>query len=279
MSDLLYLKAHKFLKKEYEENYKIVRKSPFHKLYMDEKFKHSLQVSGAGNGILRHEAYFQNKSESFVDIARTAILLHDIYRFREIKLLFETGQKIDHGLKGAEFLSQTKDFDDILITLPIKHHGHMIEKLYEDQAFQSLDAKTKEDVKHISFAVRDADKIANWYLLSYAFYDIRELWLTHPNDFSKEQAQTSPQLWHYFKQMRVAPNNLRKTNTDSILSVMCWLFDINYSYSISYCKKLNLFEKWGKILAEFHVDAEKIREINEIMSRFVAYKFHTEICI
>ena len=100
----LYEKAKNLLFDEYNANYKIVKNSDYHRGYMDEKIKHSLQVAGAGNGILRNEAYFQNRTPEFVEIAKTAILLHDIFRFREIKILYETGQKLDHGIKGAEML-------------------------------------------------------------------------------------------------------------------------------------------------------------------------------
>lgn len=68
----LYQKAKNLLFEEYNTNYKIVQSSNYHRGYMDEKIKHSLQVAGAGNGILRNEAYFQNRTPEFVEIAGTA---------------------------------------------------------------------------------------------------------------------------------------------------------------------------------------------------------------
>ena len=140
----LYDKAKILVRKEYEDAFEIVKESFYHRSFANWKIKHTFQVSGAGNGILAHEPYFQNRSDEFIDICRTAILLHDVYRFREVTGWFQDDTKIDHSLMGAELLSQTKDFNDILITLPIKHHGNMIEKLYEDEAYQTLNDDLKD---------------------------------------------------------------------------------------------------------------------------------------
>ncbi len=224
----LYEKALKLLYKEYDDVFEIVKSSSYHRAFANEKIRHSMQVLGAGNGILKHEKYFLNKPSDFIETARVAILLHDVYRFKEILGWFESNTKIDHGEKGAEFLSQTDDFNNILITMPIKHHGHMIEKMYEDEAYQKLDDKTKDEVRHIAFAVRDADKIANWNLLKNEWENMKEVWLPYPNDHSKVQAEINKELWGWFMHFKVAPNNLRRSNADVAISIICWLFDMNY---------------------------------------------------
>jgi len=273
----LYAKAKELLFKEYHENFKVVKGSSYHEAYMNEKIRHSLQVSGAGNGIVAHEPYFEGKTDEFIDIARTSILLHDIYRFREIRLLFETGQRPDHGVMGAELLSQTADFNNILICLPIKHHGHMIECLYEDPEYLAQDEKMQDKIKHIAFAVRDADKIANWYLLSHEWESIKEVWLKYPNDFSPAQAKISDELWVYFARTEVAPNNLVKTNADALISILCWLFDINYRYSISFCKYHDLFNGLCRILKRMGVSDAKIAQIFQIMKDYTQSKFKISI--
>ena len=273
----LWQKAKELLQAQYYEAYQIVKDSSYHKAFVGEKIKHSLQVSGAGNGILAHEPYFQDKPEEFIDIARTAIVLHDIYRFKEVVGWFKNNEKIDHGIKGAEFLQKIKDFNDIRITLPIKHHGHMIEELYNDPTFQNLDEKTKQEIKHIAFAVRDADKIANWQLLAKDWDNMREVWLPEPNAFSDSQGKINQDLWQFFLRCEVSPNNLRSTNADAAISIMCWLFDINYDYSIFYCQKLKLFDAWRTILEKLKVDNTQIDIAFEVMRRFTAQKFKVQI--
>ncbi len=273
----LYEKALKLLYKEYDDVFEIVKSSSYHRAFANEKIRHSMQVLGAGNGILKHEKYFLNKPSDFIETARVAILLHDVYRFKEILGWFESNTKIDHGEKGAEFLSQTDDFNNILITMPIKHHGHMIEKMYEDEAYQKLDDKTKDEVRHIAFAVRDADKIANWNLLKNEWENMKEVWLPYPNDHSKVQAEINKELWGWFMHFKVAPNNLRRSNADVAMSVICWLFDMNYHYSILYCQKLDLFKGMCEILRKFEVDEHKVKTVYQVMEDFVLKKFGIKI--
>jgi len=278
MNDSLYDKAKALLWQEYHQSFDAVRQSAFHKAFVDEKIKHSFQVAGAGNGILAHEPYFQDKSAVFIEIAKTAILLHDVYRFREVRGWFETGQKIDHSIEGAKFLKTVPDFNNILITLPIKHHGHMIEELYADEEYLSLDEKTKDKVKHISFAVRDADKIANWNLVcSHGFDDIRHVWLPYPDDQSKVQSTINPLLLDYFFSCRVSPNKLRETNAETVLSIFCWVFDMNYEYSILYCKRLNLFEVFYNMLAKLGVEERLIKRAKVVVEKYVKDRFDVAI--
>lgn len=273
----LYEKAKGMLFEEYENNFKVVKGSPYHEGYMNEKIKHSMQVAGAGNGILAHEPYFLNKDYAFLDVVRTAILLHDIYRFREVRILFETGQRVDHGVLGAEFLSATADFNNILITLPIKHHGHMIGCLYEDKDYQSQNKETKDIIKHIAFAVRDADKIANWHLLANEWANMEEVWLKHPHDYSEEQTKINDELWSWFVKQKVAPNTIHDTNAETLISVLCWLFDMNYNYSIAFCKYHHLFSRLCDILRKMGVDESKVNDIYKIMQDYTLNKFKIEI--
>ena len=274
MNDSLYDKAKALLWQEYHQSFDAVRQSAFHKAFVNEKIKHSFQVAGAGNGILAHEAYFQGKSKEFTEIAKTAILLHDIYRFREVRGWLETGQKIDHSIEGAHFLKTKPDFDNILITLPVKHHGHMIERFFEDEEYLALDEQTKDEVKHIAFAVRDADKIANWNLVcSNTFGAFREVWFPSPDDHSKAQGFVRGDLLEYFFACKVSPIKIRQTNAEMIFSLMCWLFDMNYEYSILYCKRLKLFDAFCTILKEIQVDDSLIARAKETMSDYVKNKF------
>ena len=275
----LYEKAKKCLWREYDEVFEIVKDSPYHRAFANEKIKHSFQVSGAGNGILKNEQCFKFESDDYLDVCRSAVLLHDIYRFKEVLGWFQTGQKIDHGVEGARYLKTMPDFNNILITLPIKHHGHMIEKLYEDPEYQSLDDDLKDKVKHISFAVRDADKIANWCLLcnSWNNKEIQDVWLPAPDDFSSAQGKINDELWTCFVRDEVAPNNLRRTNADAAVAIICWLFDMNYDYSIYYSKKLNLFDGFCNILEKLKADESHIKIVRQNMKQYVLKRFHVEI--
>ncbi len=274
----LYQKAKDLLYAEYHKNMAIVKDDPFFSSYENEKLRHSLQVSGVGNGILKHESYFQNRSPKFIDMARTAILLHDIFRFTEVRILYESGKKVDHSLLGAELLKKLPDFSNILITLPIKHHGHMIECLYEDEEYQNIaDKQLQQDVKYIAFAVRDADKIANWHYLTSCYDQVYHLWLKHYQDKSATQGIINPKTWEYFMRAEVVPKGISQTNADDLMATLCWLFDINYRYSMKYCLSLDLFTKYMRLFSRIQVPSEQITAIYKVVADFCLKHFNEKI--
>ena len=253
-------KAEALLLKEYKEAFEKVKESAYYKDFVNEKYVHSLQVMGAGNGIIKNEPYFQNQTPQFIEICRVAILLHDIYRFREMVALCLTGEKNDHGVQGAEFLKQFEEFNHLYITLPIKHHGHIIEDLYDDLEYQNLDEKTQDIVKHICFAIRDADKIANWYPLCIS--DERfEFWFTGKEKPNSEKITDS--VWNCFINKRIVVREFSKTAADNAIETFGWLFDINYPYSIYYCRRLKIFEKMPDILRKLHIGESYIKTFSK----------------
>ena len=275
----LYESAGKLLKTEYETNKTAkILSSNYYAAYIEEKWRHSWQVAGAGNLILKNEPYFQGRDSAFLEKAKTAVLLHDIYRFREIRLKAEENKQVDHGMFGAAFLQTLPEFNDILMTLPIKHHGHMIEELYADAEYQALpEGKLKDDVRHIAFLVRDADKIANWQILTNEFDNMRIVWLPFPDDFSKKQSEIPLRLWEDFKKQTVSKGVYRQSNAAMLMSTFCWLFDMNYRSSVVFCKNLNLFENFYGIFNKFQTDPLKISQVRKIVSEYVEKRFQLKI--
>ncbi len=267
---LLYSKAKALLLKEYKEAFEQVKTNSYYKGFIDEKYVHSLQVMGAGNGILLHEAFFQDKTPEFMEICRVAVLLHDIYRFREYTKLCLTGERSDHGVQGAEFLKQFEEFNHLYITLPIKHHGHIIEDLYNDPEYQNLDEKTQDIVKHICFAIRDADKIANWYPL-FVSDERFEFWFAGKDKPNSEKITDA--VWDFFINKKIVVRKFSKTTADSAITTFAWLFDINYPYSIFYCKRLKIFKKMPDILRKLHIDESYIKTFSKTVEEYVHEKF------
>ena len=266
----LYQKARQLLQYEYKKNFEIVQDSHYHKSFVNEKIRHSLQVAGAGNGILRNEPYFQNKSAEFIEVAKTAILLHDIYRFNEIRIRYQENKKIDHGVEGAKFLAKSEDFNNQLITLPVKHHGHMIEVFYEDEEYLAIqDEEYKDQIKHIIFAVRDADKIANWQILTKEYENMRLVWLPHPEDRTENQGYITDNVWDSFIKGEVVSNSYIKTNADCLISVLAWVFDINYKYSIEYSLRLDIFKGFEKLCHDMKMDKTKIALIMQKVTDYI----------
>jgi hypothetical protein len=235
------IEAKKILDHEYQEKYALAH-TDYQKAFMDEKIKHSYQVLGAGTYILRHEPYFAKCTKEEISYYQAIVLLHDVCRFAEI-LEIEKGNRIDHGVAGAEFLANHTIFNKNDATLSIKHHGHLIEKLYEDKKYQRLSSIEQKHIQKIAFLVRDADKIANLHLLSIDFPKMQNLFFVAKNFANPHNKTLTPQVLSDF----MSHKSVNKTDihnfADHALMIMAWIYDINYQSSFTFLEKLGIIEK------------------------------------
>ena len=169
-------KAKEILEKEYRQR-RAENTSGFLIEVMDEKICHSYQVLGAGKYLLQNEECFANCSDAEKDFFQSIVLLHDLGRFYEF-LVAGQGIKIDHGVYGSEMLAKIPEFNKTEAILAVKHHGHLIDKLYEDEEYQKLSENEQEKVRRIAFLVRDADKMANLYLLVSRFEEVAPMFFS-----------------------------------------------------------------------------------------------------
>lgn len=257
MENKMLKEAYDLLEKQYQKCLNIVQSDAFFTAYADEKKRHSMQVAGAGNYLIRHVAWLQNKPADFIELVKTAVLLHDISRFDEIAAYYKSKTKLDHGVIGAELLQQTPPFDDIRIWLPIKHHGHKIEELYADPQYQNItDKNLQNEIKQICFVIRDADKIANLNMVVHE----KNIWFLFLGkseaDFNPATDGTvSPEVRHEAFLPVTIDRNYLKTFCDRCLSLLSWYTDINYQSAIDYCRKLNVTAQMLQIFADHCSDS------------------------
>lgn len=232
--------AWQLLELQFNQCYEVVKSDEFYRGYALEKQRHSKQVAGAGNYIIPKIEWLKNKSDDYVEMVRSAVLLHDVCRFTEIEHKFGGKPKYDHGIGASELLRHTPMFNDIRIWLPIKHHGHLIESLYNDNVYQNIaDAQIKKEVELICFIIRDADKIANLNMITNED-NVLDLFLgPKSSDKDKDGQISQPTRDSAFKET-TTPRFAGATRGDHITSYLSWFFDINYQYSIDYCQKLNV---------------------------------------
>ena len=247
---MTYLKeAKKILEQEYAEKYALAH-TDYQKRFMNEKLKHSYQVLGAGTYLLKHEPYFANCTKEEISYYQSIVLLHDICRFYEI-LEKEKGHNIDHSVYGAKFLAKTKSFCKNDATLPIKHHGHLIEQLYQDRAYKKLPLQEQKNIEQIAFLVRDADKIANLYLLSNEFENMRRVFFVARHYTTPHHKTIYPKALADFLAHRPINKADIHSFADHALLIMAWLYDINYNSSFIFLQKLNIIEKMFKLFSPY----------------------------
>ena len=245
-SEVIVLKeAYDLLEQKYSHCCDLVKNDEFFTLYADEKKRHSLQVMGAGNYIIRRVQWLKNKPESYIEMVKTAVFLHDVCRFEEIEYLFAGKKNYDHGVEAGNLLQTIPLFNDIRIWLPIKHHGHLIEELYADEVYQNIrDKELQKQVELICFIIRDADKIANMHMMVNE-KNILPLFLGKTDetycpqtdgvvsDIINEEA---------FAGIKVS-RDFRARVADRCISYLSWFTDINYQASVCFCNKLNVIPK------------------------------------
>ncbi len=260
------------LQEEYLKCLEIAKHDKYMTSLTKEKITHSYQVLEVGNFLLKEENVFKNWSSQRIKEARTALLLHDIGRFAEItsKIQFPE-QSTDHGILGYNILANIPEYYNPRIIIPIKHHGHMIEDLYNDPEFYTIeDPQLKYEIEKITFLVRDADKIANFKLLSESGQDIWKLFRLQKG--LKEQTPISEIVYQTFLKQEVIRIADAKTNSDFILLLICWIFDLNYHSSFAYMQNNQCFEFLVEELRNSNSDSSTQHRIEQIIQDYLHQK-------
>ncbi len=260
--------AYQLLKEKSEECLQKVAHDEFFVGYTKEKIRHSYQVMGAGNYIVPRVEWLKSKDSAYVDMVKSAVLLHDICRFAEIEERCLHNRQIDHGIAGGEFLRTVPEFSDIRIWLPIKHHGHLIEALYADDEYKNIAAaELKQEVARICFIIRDADKIAN--LRMFAFEPQMRYLFYGKKDVEPEiDGHISKSVWNLIDQYATLPRGVEETVADRIVGYLTWYYDINYQYAIDFCAKLNVTPRLLDLFKWLCVD-EQFK--TQFLSRFADF--------
>ena len=236
-------RAKEILAKEINLNSGLVKEERGREV-IEEKSRHSYQVLGAGNMILKNEDVYKNVDCKELDLLKATVLLHDLGRFYEAVCF-----NVDHGIYGAGLLEGDADFGVAKVNLAIKHHGHLIEALYEDEEYLKLDESEKEEVKKYIFLVRDADKIANFYLLAREFKDMENLFFD-PVRRTKDKVPSDKVLDCFMRHVSINKNDVVSLS-DHALMIMACVYDINYKASFEFLMKMGILEKIMKLFAKF----------------------------
>ena len=184
-----------------------------------------------------------------IDIATLIGLLHDIARFEQYTKYhtFKDAESIDHGDLGAEILKkdikkyiETDEYDE-LIQLAVKNHNK-----YKIQ--EGLTQKQEMFAK----IIRDADKLDILYESTCMFWKGRENLV--------EESKITPEIIEEFK-------------IDEIVSVVAFIFDINYGTSFEILKRENYI---NKIIDRYNMidknTKEQLEYIKDIASEYIEQK-------
>ena len=235
-------KAKELIRKEYEENLSLA--TGVGRELIEEKIKHTYQVLGAGNLILKNEPIYKDLSLYEIDLLKATVLLHDLGRFHE-----GVDAKIDHGVFGAQLLENIDVFKECKVRLSVKHHGHLIEELYNDEEYLNLSKQEQEEVVKYIFLVRDADKIANYNLVANEFSRMVELFF-HPSRYKGGKIVSEGLHECFMKHCSINRKDVTDV-CDHVLMFLACIFDLNYKSSFVFLDKLKIMDRLLDMCAVF----------------------------
>lgn len=239
--------------------------------FVTKKYRHSMQVLQIGEEIAKRDNLLQQESVEFLSLGEKALLFHDVGRFAEAGKMFEENmfanhdswfsKKYDHGVMSYEMMKNEAGFDDVRILAALKHHGHMMEKFYEDEEFTFVkDAEIKREMTAILKWVRDADKLANFYIQKYEDNLKKDPFFVTMSEQVKN-APLSEVALAQFDAGKVILTSTITSYCDRLLCCLSWIFDLNYKASYMICAEQGYFEMLSAVLAEYNHNEELQKHI------------------
>lgn len=223
---------------------------------MQRKYKHSYRVMENSKNI----AESLNLKDFEIEIATLIGLLHDIGHFEEIKVkdILKEISKMDHGDLGVEILIKDEyirkfieeDKYDNIILKAIKNHNK----------FKIEDGLSEKELLFAKI-IRDADKLD-------IFYEGAEIFWTKREELEEiYNSKISDKVLAEFRDNIVIDRNDTATKVDRILSIISFIFDINFKYNFKVLKEKSYI---NKILDKFSFKDEatssQIEEVRKIVN-------------
>ncbi len=222
------------------------------------KQKHSIRVMNISKEIAKKIELTQEE----IEIAALIGLLHDIARFEQYKQYhtFKDNISIDHGDLGVEILNkdirkyiETDKYDEI-IKLAVKNHNK----------YKIQEGLTQEQELFVKI-IRDADKIDIFYESAEIFWNQKENVV--------EESNITPKVLEKFENQIQVKREDKKTPIDDVISVMAFIFDINFKESFKILKQKDYI---NKVLNRYNIHdyktKQEIEKIRKLANEYIEQK-------
>lgn len=246
------------LKKAEKEFIKYTEKYDLNDSNIKGKQKHSIRVMNISKEIAKKIELTQEE----IEIAALIGLLHDIARFEQYKQYhtFKDNISIDHGDLGAEILNkdireyiETNKYDEI-IKLAVKNHNKY--KIQEDLS---------QEQKIFAQIIRDADKID-------IFYEAVEILWEESENLIEESTITDKVFEQIINNKQIKSKD-KITPIDNVVSVIAFIFDINFKESFKILKQKDYI---NKVLNRYNIHdyktKQEIEKIRKLANEYIEQK-------
>ena len=258
------------LKKYYKEAANKLPIDSFFKQSVDHKFKHSVRVLRVGEYIMNGEPELKYKSDNFKNIARKALLFHDVGRFEEavkryhtpvLRADAQTLNQYDHGLIGYQKLKNNPLYNDIRILLAVRYHSKMMDEVKRSSLwFDAQKSRYATEAEEILYLVRDADKLALLEDMKYEGRLKKDLFFKLLSKEALESGLSEKAKQQFFAGQTILSSAVYSF-ADRILMVMSWMFDLNYSKTKEMFKQQEYAQYFLEMLRQCNIADEDIDNI------------------
>jgi len=206
-----------------------------------------------------------NLDEGQLQIGETMALFHDIGRFEQFKKYktFNDRRSQNHAMLSVEILKQT----DVLTRLPEDEKTI----IYNAISYHNLYKLPTDDTDICLFyarLLRDADKLDIWHTVI-EYYKTRRL---HPNPALElelpDTQEYSSDFIDSIMNCRCTDIGNMKTRNDMKLSLLSWVFDINFLPTYNYIQDHRYVDKIVDLLP----DTEDIRKAKKHANKYIKKK-------
>jgi hypothetical protein len=272
----------KLFREKFRPLYAAVKGSGFCRRFAAKKYRHSVQVLTIGREIAARDEQLKKEDAAFHALGEKALLFHDVGRFMEVYEMYRNNafadhgswfsKRCDHGLLSYEMMKNEPGYNDVRILAALKHHGHMMEEFYADPEFQDVaDPETGRQLLAILFWVRDADKLANFYIQRYEDNLRKDPFFVTMSE-EVRRAPLSPEAVAQFEAGQVILTGTVKSYCDRLLCCLSWIYDLNYKASYRLCAEHGYFDMLLELLAEYNRDTGAQEKIARTVRSFLAQK-------
>ena len=196
---------------------------------IDRKKYHSFRVMEISKQIATNMKLEQEK----IELATLIGLLHDIARFEQYKKFktFSDVDSFDHGDYAVEILEK-----DIRRYIQTDKYDEIIKKAIKNHNKFEIEQGLSEDELLFSKIIRDADKI------DIIFESIEIFWKNEEKEVNN--SILSENVWKQIKKQQLIKREkgINLENIDSVISVIGFIYDINFKESFEILKENNYID-------------------------------------
>lgn len=220
---------------------------------INSKYYHTYQVAD----LMAELAFRLELDNEKIELSRIIGLLHDIGRFEQIKefnIIDDLKTNIDHAKESCVYLFEQGHIRDFIEDN--KYDSIIKKAIYNHNKFEIEKNLTEEELL-FSKMIRDMDKVDIFRVLAIDF------------ETFFEASEVSEDVLKEFQKESTISNKLVKTNSDSTLSTLAFIFDINFEESLDILVNTDNFDLFLSMV-EVSESSEKLwKKVREICFDYI----------